>query len=172
MDKNALSSFTKEELVELIQIKDKNLLALDGVWFQAAEGRQGMDAAMALDAEAWRRFSATEARRIRAFLRLPERCGLEGLEKALPLRFAWQANTCSLERRGDTLYYSVETCRVQEARARKGLPLHPCKPVGQVEHEVFAKTIDERISCRCLFCYPDEGETRGCRWAFTLEETK
>ena len=78
-----LMSYTKEELIELIEIYSKNWLAMDGVWFQSIEKKFGMDEAMYHDAEAWRRFTVIEARRIKKFLHLEEQAGVEGLAKAL-----------------------------------------------------------------------------------------
>ena len=41
-----LAEFSKEQLLDLIELYAKNWLALDGVWFQSVEQRDGMDAAM------------------------------------------------------------------------------------------------------------------------------
>ena len=79
----ALESLSRDQLLELIAIYSKNWLAMDGVWFQSVERKYGMDEAMYHDVEAWRRFTVTEARRIKKFLGLPERPGLEGLAQAL-----------------------------------------------------------------------------------------
>ncbi len=84
---NLLSSLGKEELITLIEAYSKNWLAMDGVWFQSVERKFGMDEAMHHDREVWKVYTVTEARRIKAFLGLPERPGLEGLVKALQLRF-------------------------------------------------------------------------------------
>jgi len=164
-------NLSREELLELISIYSKNQLALDGVWFQSVEMAQGMDAAMDRDAEAWERYTVIEARRLKQFLRLPERPGLEGLKKALSLRFYANLNDDSLEYEGGRLIYTMNNCRVQTARARKGLPFHPCKRVGIIEYSLFAKEIDDRISCRCLSCYPDvTDESCCCRWEFSIQE--
>ena len=65
---DALRALSRDELEELLVIYAKNLVALDGTWFQSLERSEGMDAAMRHDVEAWRRFSKVEARRIKAFL--------------------------------------------------------------------------------------------------------
>ena len=83
---DALRALSRDDLQELLVIYAKNLIALDGTWFQSLEQDDGMDAAMHHDVEAWRRFSKSEARRIKSFLGLEERPGLEGLARALPLR--------------------------------------------------------------------------------------
>jgi hypothetical protein len=62
-------------------------------------------------------------------------------------------------------------CRVQSARKRKGLADHPCKSVGIVEYTEFAKTIDPRITTRCIACPPDvHPEEFWCAWEFSLQE--
>lgn len=76
---DTLRNLGKDELVELLEIYAKNLIALDGTWFQSLEREEGMDTAVRHDIEAWRRFSVSEARRIKKFLGLDERPGIEGL---------------------------------------------------------------------------------------------
>ena len=80
-------------------------------------------------------------------------------------------NRDAIEIRDGALLYRVETCRVQAARGRKGMALHPCKSVGLIEYGGFARTIDERIVCRCLSCYPEiTDKSCACAWEFTLQE--
>ena len=141
MKNDFLRSLPKERLIELIEDYAKNWLAMDGVWFQSVERKWGMDEAMYHDAEAWRRFTVIEAKRIKAFL---------GLEE---------------------LTYRTRECRVQRARERKGMPFHPCKPVGEIEYAGFARTIDERIACQCVSCFPDVTDPSCCcAWRFWIEE--
>lgn len=170
-NRDFLMSLSKEELVELVGIYSRNMLAMDGVWFQSVERRFGMDEAMRHDAEAWARFTRTEARRIKKFLGLGDGRGLDGLEKALMLRFYANLNDSRIDREDGALYFTCVRCTVQEKRAEKGMPLHPCKPVGIVEYSGFAEEIDPRIRCECVSCYPDVTDD-GCRckWKFTLEE--
>ncbi len=121
---SALEALSREELIELIGIYSKNWLAMDGFWFQSVERKLGMDEAMFHDVEIWKRFTVTEAKRIKAFLKLEEHPGLEGLAKALPLRF-----------------------------------------YGNINDD----TIDDRIRCRCLSCYPEITDTDCCcKWEFRI----
>lgn len=129
-ENKALQAMTKEELISLITLYSKNWLAMDGVWFQSIEQKYGMDEAMVHDARAWERFTVIEARRIKQFLNLPERAGLEGLARALSLRFYANINQDEILIQGNTLLYRALECRVQNARKRKNMALHPCKPVG------------------------------------------
>ena len=165
----SLQGLSRGELIRLVSIYAKNMLAIDGVWFQSVERKLGMDEAMFHDVEAWRRFTATEARRIKAFLRLPENAGLEGLAAALPLRFAACVNPYRIALVEGRLLYTTVECSVQAARKKKGMPLHPCKAAGIVEYAGFAAVIDSRIACRCVRCYPDAAEDEaGCAWEFCI----
>lgn len=166
-----LEALSKEELAELVRLYAKNAVALDGVWFQAVEQDAGMDAAMRYNNAAWERFPASDARRLKRFLGLGEHPGLEGLAAALPFKFNSIANHYDLALDGGTLIYRVLDCRVQAARTRKGMPLHPCKETGQREFDTFARTIDDRIRCTCESCHPDVTDAGcSCAWKFTVAE--
>ena len=169
----SLESLSRDQLLELLSIYSKNWLAMDGVWFQSVERKFGMDEAMYHDCEAWKVYTVTEARRIKAFLGLPERPGLEGLAKALQLRFYAHINKQDFVfgEDGRTLTYRMVDCFVQTARKRKGMEFHPCKSVGVIEYSGFARTIDDRIACQCISCYPEmTDESCCCAWKFTLNE--
>ena len=173
MKNNFLRLFSKEELIQLIENYSKNWLAMDGVWFQSIECTRGMDEAMYHDAEAWKRFTVIEAKRIKQFLKLQENPGLEGLAKALQLRFYANLNEADMmiDQEHTTLIYRTKECRVQRARERKGLPFHPCKPIGEIEYTGFAQTIDPRITCECISCFPDITDRECCcAWRFRLKE--
>lgn len=168
-----LDELPRAELVEMLGDFARNWLAHDGLWFQAVERAHGLEEAIELDTEAWRRFSPIEARRIAKRLGLPEAGGgLEALRKALGHRMYAVLNRQTSELEDGRLRFYMEECRVQDARRRKGLPDFPCEPVGLVEYGTFAETIDPRIRTRCIACQPDEGEREfACGWEFWLEGT-
>ena len=161
----------REDLLRALEMFAKNWLAHDGCWFLAAEERFGMETAIELDACSWARFAAAEARRIMATFDIPADGGLPALEKALGLRLYSVVNTQRVEWTQDRqrLRFFMDECRVQQARQRKGLPSFPCKPVGMVEFETFAKTVDPRISTTCLGCPPDAPAGTYCAWEFTVQ---
>ena len=168
-----LAALSREQLIALIDIYSKNWLAMDGVWFQSVERKLGMEEAMFHDVEIWKRFTVIEAKRIKAFLQLAEHPGLDGLEQALQYRFYANINRDEILREGEALIYRSVDCRVQRARERKGMEFHPCKSVGVVEYGGFARTIDDRIRCECLSCYPERSDdTCCCSWRFWQEEAK
>lgn len=167
-----INELTKEQLIEFIGDLSKRWLAHDGLWFQAVEKKYGMDAAIEADAAAWEKFTVIEANRIKQFLGLPENGGLEALEVALKFRlYAFLNKQEILRPEPNKLIFRMVDCRVQSARERKKMDFFPCKPVGMVEYSGFARTIDSRISTRCICCPPDELEQGSyCAWEFTLQE--
>jgi hypothetical protein len=166
-----LQNLSREELLKLLEVYARNWLAHDGCWFLAAEESFGLATAIALDCKSWERFSPIEAKRIMEAFAIPENGGLEALEEALGYRLYACINRDKIERRSaDTLIYKMIECRVQSARQRKGLPSFPCKPVGEIEYSVFARTVDSRISTRCIQCPPGPMPDSGyvCAWEFTI----
>lgn len=167
-----IGDLSREKLLEFIQDLAKRWLAHDGLWFQAIERTHGLEEAIRADAEAWRQFTVIEAERIKRFLNLPEKGGLEALAEALKFRLYAFINRQEILRVDErTLVFRMNACRVQEARKRKGLPDFPCKPVGLVEYTWFAKTIDPRLETRVIACPPDEHPPEYyCAWEFTLKD--
>ena len=171
VNKETLQKLSKNELITLIEAYSKNWLAMDGLWFQSLENKYGMQEAMCRDEEVWTHFTAIEAKRVKEFLNLEEYPGLQGLEKALKLRFYANINRDELIIKDNTLIYSTLECRVQTARLRKNMPYHPCKSVGIIEYSEFAKIIDKRIVCDCISCYPDITDKNcNCVWKFILND--
>jgi hypothetical protein len=172
MDYEKITDLPREKLIELAADYAKGWLAMDGVWFQAVENKRGIDEAVELDIEIWKRFTVMEANRIKSFLGLPDNSGIDGLRRALRFRLYSSLNEDEIEVSGNVLTFRVVSCRVQAARERKGMEFHKCKPVGLGEYDGFAKTIDSRFSTECVSCYPDITEPScACVWRFTLNCT-
>ena len=166
----AFHSMDREDLLRALEMFAKNWLAHDGCWFLAAEEGLGMAAAIYLDTVAWQRFAVAEANRIMSTFNIRSGSGLAGLEKALGLRQYSLINSQRTEwsEDGKRLRVFMDVCRVQETRRRKGLTDFPCKSVGTVEFETFARTVDTRIRTRCLHCPPESPEGKYCGWEFSL----
>ncbi|MEO0085924.1 MAG: DUF6125 family protein [candidate division WOR-3 bacterium] len=170
LEHSQLGGLDRACLVAMLEDAAKNWLAHDGLWFQAVERAHGMDAAIKADTEAWQRFTAIEAKRIMERHGIAPGGGIPALVRALSYRmYAFINDQDVSEQTESRVVFRMRDCRVQSARRRKGLPDFPCKPVGQVEYEGFARTIDERISTRCLYCPPDaHPDVAWCAWEFTI----
>ncbi|MEM2141787.1 MAG: DUF6125 family protein [Candidatus Thorarchaeota archaeon] len=163
---------SKEELLKIVDMFAKAWQAMDGAYFLSLEEKYGMDVAIEIDKAAWRIFSPIEASRIMKEFGITANGGLKALEKALKYRVYAALNKQSTRWLDDNrLLFTMESCRVQTARNRKGLPDFPCKQVGMIEYEEFAKTVDPRIRTKCVFCPPDPHPDHAyCAWEFSLEE--
>lgn len=163
---------TPEDYLRLIEDMAKRWLAHDGLWFQAVEKEYGMEAAIKADAAAWERFTALEAERIKKLFNLPENGGIPALKEALGLRlYAFLNEQEIIDVVANRIIFRMNDCRVQSARKRKNMPDFPCKSVGLVEYEGFAKAIDSRIKTRCIACPPDEHPNEYyCAWEFWIDQ--
>ncbi len=168
----AYEQMSREDLLKALEMFAKSWLAHDGCWFLAAEEKHGLEEAIALDERSWERFAFAEARRIMSTFGIAQGGGLEALAKALDLRMYAAINEQRAEWSADrrTLRFTMDTCRVQEARRRKGLPDFPCRSVGTIEFTTFAHAVDPRIRTRCASCPPQAPEGTYCSWEFTIEE--
>lgn len=167
-----MQNFSRDDLVKMVRMYAANWLAHDGCWFLAAEEKYGMDVAIELDAMSWKRFARAEAKRIMKTFDIPSDGGLDALRKALGLRLYAAINPQDIERPdNNTLRFRMLGCRVQETRARKGLPDFPCKPVGEVEFDTFATAVDPRIRTKCIHCPPDAEAHGSCEWEFSMQES-
>lgn len=166
-----LQSLGKDELIRIIVDDAKNWLAHDGLWFQAVEGRYGLEAAIEADRAAWEQFTVIEAKRILERLGMKPGGGIPALLRCLEHRLYARLNTQdAVEVTATRAVFRMRDCRVQSARRRKGLADFPCKPVGLVEYAGFARTIDPGIRTRCISCPPDaEAGDVACAWEFSLE---
>lgn len=165
-----LASLSREELIRIVLDDAKLWLAHDGLWFQAVENVHGMEAAIDADREAWRRFTVIEAHRIMERIGIAPGGGIAALVECLKHRLYARLNLQECVEVTDTrAVFRMRDCRVQSARRRKGLPAFPCKSVGIVEYEEFARAVDPRIRTRCIACPPDtHPESFWCAWEFTL----
>jgi len=168
----ALVDMDEDKIDALMGAVAKNWLVNDGVWFQAVEFDNGMNDAKRCNDSCWAQFSPYEAFAIKKFLKLDDRCGLEGLKKALYFRMYSLINVQSIVDEGpESFVFQMNDCRVQSARKRKNLDDYPCKSAGLVEYAYFASAIDKRIETECIGCPPDDHpEDWFCAWRFTLKE--
>ncbi|MFX1356797.1 MAG: DUF6125 family protein [Promethearchaeota archaeon] len=141
-------------------------------WFQAVEKEYGIDKAIELDVEQWKRFTVIEAKRIMKRFKIPENGGIPALIKALQFRVYANINVQEIvEISENRCVFRMNNCRVQHARNQRNLPDFPCKSVGLVEYGDFAKTIDHRIKTICNCCPPDiHPKNYYCSWEFIIED--
>ena len=156
-----------QELVRLVRLLSRNWLTLDGNWFDLVERRFGLQVALELDVQMWRRQARIEARRIqREFLE-----GLRGLEAVLRamglMSWAFADVDYVVERQEGSALVTFRRCHPQEARRRAGKGEFPCREAGRAWREALCEVLAPELKVVCHFCPPGpHPEEAWCRWEF------
>ena len=148
-------SLQRDELIKAIKTSSKTLLSLDGLWFLAVEDKYGLDAAMQMDIEVWKRLGSIEARRTKRTFGINEG-GITSIVKAIKLSPTWVAMEYEFtELTKNRAVFRVTECPPQKARVRNKRGEFLCKPVNLAYLNAFAKTIDPKAKVRCIVAPPD-----------------
>jgi hypothetical protein len=166
-----LASKSREELLLLLKDIAKTWVTGDGIWFQAVESSLGMTAAKMVNDACWSHFGRLESLKVSEHLELGTNGGLEALERALHLELysTISAHSAGWEKDG-SLVFTINECRVQDARRRKQMDDYPCKSAGMTQYTGFAKSVDPRIKTECVYCPPDVlDDDQFCSWRFSMD---
>ena len=161
------SQISREKLAEVFA---RSIFTIDGLWFLAVEGKYGLEAAMELDEEVWRKCgSIFPGRTIKNFA-IKDDSPLQILIKALqldPFAPIFTPEVTLLTDNKAVFHYA--NCPGQEARVRGGMGEFPCKPVGTAYFKAYAEAIDPRIKVTCLTCPPAAHPPQfWCEWQFEI----
>ena len=162
------SQIPTEKLVELCS---RSLTTVDGLWFLAVEQKYGIDTAIELDTEVWRRYGSIQAKRIVKNFAIKEDSPIRTLIKALLLDpFFSPTYQPEVPVLTDTkAVFRCTDCPPQKARIRDGKGEFPCKPAGIAVYTSYAEAIDPRIKLSCLTCPPDAHPPQvWCEWQFEI----
>ena len=161
------SKIPAEKLVELCS---RSAYTLDGLWFSLVEEKFGLDTALEIDVEVWRRLCLVQARRVRKYFPIDEGSPIRDLIKVIeldPLLAVFRPKVTELSDNRAVL--SFTDCPPQKARIRDGRGEFPCKAVGIALLSSYAEIIDPKIKMSCLTCPPDAHPAQfWCEWQFEL----
>ncbi len=161
---------SKAQLVELARMYGRFALSLDGLWFLGVEGLHGIEEAIRLDEEVWRRFGTSEARILKRFLSLDRVTSLEEICRIYLLTPVFGNLGGQAEIRDGRCRLSVTDCHPQKARIRKNLGEFPCKTVGLAYFEGLLAEMNPDIRFRCVVCPPDgHPDDLWCEWEVWME---
>ncbi len=162
------SQIPPEKLVELCS---RTSYTLDGLWFSLVEEKFGLDAALDIDVEVWRRLCLAQARRVQKYFRINENNPIRKLIRMIeidPLLAVFRPRTVELDDSRAVLRFT--NCPPQKARIRDGRGEFPCKPVGIAFLSSYIEVVDPEIKLTCLACPPDAHPSEyWCQWQFELE---
>ena len=170
-DRRMLETLPNSKLLDYLFLHVRNLWRVDGLYFLGIEKKFGTEAATQIDAEVWETMAQIEAKNLQKTFQTPENPSIPQVIDLLR-KSSWALDqpfkTIEVNDKHAVLW--VKKCRTQETRLGKTLPEFPCKQVRFGYLKNFAKTLNQKISVKCLVCPPDKHpEDSWCKWEFIQE---
>jgi hypothetical protein len=169
-DREILTEMPIEKLLDFFFLQIRNLWRVDGLYFLGIEKEFGTEAATQIDARAWQIMAQIEARSLRRMFKVDGNADIPTIMNLL-LRSSWALDqpfkTVKVTNKKAIL--TIDRCRTQEARLKRGLGEFPCKKVRFSYLKNFAKTFNPNIDVDCIVCPPDKHPANlWCKWEFRL----
>ncbi|MGC9346036.1 MAG: DUF6125 family protein [Candidatus Bathyarchaeales archaeon] len=169
-DREMLAKMPVERLLDFFFLQIRNLWRVDGLYFLGIEQKFGTEAATEIDAGVWQIMAKIEAKDLRRMFQVGENADISTIMNLLR-KSSWALDQPfkTVEISDKRAVLSIEKCRTQEARLKKGLNEFPCKKVRFGYLKNFAKTLNPDVEVNCLVCPPDKHPPNlWCRWEFVL----
>jgi len=169
-DRETLATMCTADLLDHFFLQIRNVWRVDGLYFLEIEKKSGAQAATEIDAEVWRIMAEIEAKSLRKLFKVAMNADIATTMNLLS-KSSWALDqpfkTIKIGDKKAVL--TINRCRTQEARLKKGLDVFPCKRVRFGYLRKFAKTLNPKIEVNCIVCPPDK-HPHGfwCKWEFKL----
>ncbi len=161
--------FSKETLIDLINLYSKLFMAIDGFWYLAVKERISDEEALACDMWAWEKEVRYEMRRLAKLLRI-EGNDVATVMKALQLSPWFQNVTYRIEMAGkNSALLTITDCPVLEALEREGEGREKtiCKVMDAMVFKKYAEFFNPAIEVRYFTLPPRTSkEDICCQWEF------
>jgi hypothetical protein len=166
-----LEDLSREELLKRVRLTAEMSIALDGLWFMAAEMAAGYDKALEMDIHVWQRYVPVSIKRIRKYFDLSA-SGLEGVKEIMKYDPLWlPINIDFPEDTSRRLVFRVKNCPALEAMERMGRELLTCEPVEGAYLTALAQAVDPRIKLTAMKLPPRRSPDEiCCQWLFSLPD--
>lgn len=169
-DREMLAEMPIEKLLDYFFLQTRNLWRVDGLYFLGIEKKFGTEAATEIDAGIWQIMAKIEAKSLQRMFQLGENVDIPTIMNLL-CKSSWALDQPfkTIEISDNRAVLSIDRCRTQEARLKKGLSEFPCKKVRFGYLKNFAKTLNPNTEVNCLVCPPGKHPPDlWCRWEFKL----
>ncbi|MBI2218435.1 MAG: hypothetical protein HYU51_14170 [Candidatus Rokubacteria bacterium] len=167
-----LSALSREQLLDLIDIQQKNWWNLQNNWMAYMDREYGQEAAVRGDCHCFPANARVQVFRLKKLLGLGD--DVESLRKAMVLSTIWANGEYEMWTVGETkLRVRVTACHQQVKRLEEGMGELGCKPAGLAISEVAARVVNPACQVRCIVCPPDaHPRDMWCEWEFEVPERK
>lgn len=169
-DREMLTAMPMEKLLDFFFLQIRNLWRVDGLYFLGIEAKFGTEAATEIDAGVWEIMAKIEAKSLKRMFNVGDNPDVATIMDLLR-RSSWALDQPfkTVEVSGNRAVLTINRCRTQETRLKKGLSEFPCKRVRFGYLRNFAKTLNPNVEVNCLVCPPDKHPPDlWCRWEFVL----
>jgi hypothetical protein len=169
-DREMLAKMSIDKLLDFFFLQIRNLWRVDGLYFLGIEQKFDTEAATEIDAGVWQIMAKMEAKSLRRMFQIGENADIPTIMSALQISsWALDQPFKTVEVSNKRAILSIDKCRTQEARLKKGLAEFPCKKVRFGYLKNFAKTLNPKVEVNCLICPPDKHlPNLWCKWEFRL----
>ncbi len=169
-DREMLAKMPMERLLDFFFLQIRNLWRVDGLYFLGMEEKFGTEAATEIDAGVWEIMAKIEAKSLQKMFQIGENPDITTIIELLR-KSSWALDQPfkTIEVSNNRAILTIDKCRTQETRLKKGLGEFPCKKVRFGYLKNFAKTLNPKVRVNCLVCPPDKHpKDLWCKWEFTL----
>ncbi len=166
-----IEDLPKEDLLKLVYLSADLAIAVDGLWFLAAEKAFDFDRALDMDIQVWKKYAKLSIKRIRKHFDIPLD-GLNAIKEIIFLDPLWHSIEFDLiEEPADNLIFQVTNCPSLLAMEKMGRETFTCEPVEKAYLTELCKAIDPRIKVKPLKLPPRKNPDEiCCRWKFYFGE--
>jgi len=169
-DRDVLAKMPMKKFLDFLFLHVRNLWRVDGLYFLGIEKEFDTEAATEIDAGVWQIMAKIEAESLRRMFEVNKNADITTIMNLLQ-KSSWALDQPfkTIEISDNKAVLSIDRCRTQEARLKKGLGEFPCRKVRFDYLKNFARTLNSNAKVDCLVCPPDKHPPNlWCRWRFNL----
>ena len=155
---------------KLVDLCPRSLYTIDGLWFSLIEEKYGLDVALDMDLEVWRRLGLERGWMVLKPFGIKKDSPVQALASMIqvdPMMFVYKPEIVTLT--DSKIVFRCTDCPSQKARIRNGRGEFPCEPVGTAMFTSYAELVDHRVKLTCLTCPPDPHPSQfWCEWQYEI----
>ncbi|MBW1785839.1 MAG: hypothetical protein JRK53_04360 [Deltaproteobacteria bacterium] len=163
-----LSKLSKEQLLEFIDMFQKNWWNLQNNYILYLNTEYGEDAAVKADGVCFTANAKVQMYRLKKLFGLKD--DIPSIIDAMVLSTIWANGDFEVyDVTENSFKLKVTNCYQQVRRLEEGMGEFSCKPAGFAIADAAAKVINPSAEVKCLVCPPDpHPEDVWCDWEFTI----
>jgi len=162
-----LDNLSHDQLVKYTKFLSGLALAVDGLWFMAAEKAMDFDRALEMDVDVWSWYAPLVVKRIKKNFQI-KGSGLAALKEILGHDPMWWSMTVEImEDTSSRLAFQIHGCPALAAMEKMNRKTFTCERVESAYLEALARAVAPDIRVQALKLPPRQSPSEiCCSWAF------